>query len=55
MGYKTETHRPRQQYGGYQREGGRKVYGVKGAMYMVMKDDLTLDGGHRKQYKDHVS
>lgn len=22
---------------------------------MIMKDDLTLDGGHRKQYKDHVS
>ena len=22
---------------------------------MVMRDDLTLSGGHKMQYKDHVS
>ena len=55
VGWKTETHRHRQQYGGYQREGGWGV--VKGQecqIYMVMEDDLTLGGGHTMQYSDHV-
>ena len=31
--YKTETHRHRQQYGGYQREGGGVVKGKGGQIY----------------------
>ena len=43
----------RQQYGGYQRQGGGgRTQEVK---YMVMKDGLTLGGGHIIQYTDHVS
>ena len=54
MGYKTETHTPRQQCGGHQREGGSGFKG-KGAKYMVTEDDLTLESGHTMQYTDHVS
>ena len=55
MGYKTETHRHRQQYGGYWKEGGEGAVNCKGAKYMVMEDDLTLGGGHTMQYTDYVS
>ena len=27
----------------------------KGAKYIVMEDDLSLDGGHTVRYTDHVS
>ena len=53
MGYKTETHRHRQQYGGYQREGGT-VKGKEGQIYGE-KRLFALGGGHTVQYTDHVS
>ena len=53
MGYKTETHRHRQQYGGYQREGGI-VKGKEGQIYGE-KRSSALGGGHTVQYIDHVS
>ena len=37
------------------RKGVVEWWGIKGAKYMVMKDDLTLDGGHTMQCTDHVS
>ena len=40
---RTETHRHRQQKGGYQREGVVKGKGVK---HMAMEDGLTVGGGH---------
>ena len=46
-GYKTETHRHRQQHGGCQRGEGGDV--VKGGKCMVTEDDLTLSGGHTMQ------
>ena len=53
--YKSETHRHRQQYGGYQKEGSsRGMVKVKGHKYMVMEEDLTLGGGHTMQYTDHI-
>ena len=42
MEYKTETHRYRQVYGGYQREGRERQVGSTGAKYMVKVDGLTL-------------
>ena len=48
---KQKTHRHRQQYGNYQREG-EKVEGKGGEM--VMEGDLTLDGEHTIQYTDDV-
>ena len=46
MGYKTETHWHRQQYGGYQREEGQgKGIDSGTAINMVMEDDLTVGVG----------
>ena len=55
MGYKTEIHRHREQYGGYLR--GKGIWGgtIKGKGDKYMGDDLTLGGGHRIKYTDHVS
>ena len=55
VGCNTETHRYRQQYGGYQREGDGWDKRVKGAKYMMREDGLTLGGGHTIQYTDHES
>ena len=41
----TETHRHRQQDGGYQREGERGQESVKGAKYLVT-EDLTWGEEH---------
>ena len=66
MGYKTEsnkwtnktdkqtTHRPRQQYGGYQREGGEEAVKMKGIKHVVMEGDLALGGEHTMQHTDDV-
>ena len=54
MGYKTETHGHRQQYGGYQRKGGRVVKGKGGQIYDD-RDDLTLGGGNTVQHTDQVT
>ena len=51
----TKTHRHRQQYGSYQREGVlRGWWRVEGVENMVT-EALTLDGGHTMQYADDVS
>ena len=50
---KQTTHRHRQQYGGYQREGVSGL--VKGVKYMAAEGDLTLGGGHTMPYIGDVS
>ena len=61
MGYKTEsseptnkeTHRYRQQKGGYQREKGwEEDEQLEGVKYMVAKEDQTLNDEDTKQYID---
>lgn len=54
MRYKTETHTPRQQWGGHQRAGGGGGKG-KGAKHAVTEGDLTVGGGHTAQCTNHVS
>ena len=44
----NKTHRHRQQYNGYQREGGLGVVSGKGDQYMVT-GDLTSGGKHMMQ------
>ena len=41
-----KSHRHRQQFGGYQREGGGEVVTGEGVKYMVMKDDSALGDPH---------
>ena len=55
VGYKTEIHRHRPQYGGHQREGGTEIVKGKGVKHRVPEDDQTLGGGHTMPYTDHVS
>ena len=42
-------------YGGYQKEGGRVGSKEERVKCKVTEDDLTLDGGYKMQYQDHVS
>ena len=44
-----KTHRHRQQYGGYQKEG------VGGSNRYIVTEDLTLSDGHTMQHTDDVS
>ena len=52
---KTKTHRHRQQYGGYQKEGGwGSSKGLIGVKCIGMEKDLTLGGGHTVQYTHDI-
>ena len=56
VGYKTETHRHRQQYSGYQREGRLGV--IKGKGGQIYGDRRLFDFGwwaHTMQYTGNVS
>ena len=55
MGYKTETHRHRQEYGGYQRKEVGEVVKCKGGQIYGDGRGLTLGGGHTMQYTNYVS
>lgn len=55
MEYKTETHRYKQQHGGYHREVGGKVVKDIGGLIHGDGGWFDLNGGHIMQYAEHVS
>ena len=55
MRYKTETHGYRQQYGGYQGEGGWWVVDGKGGQIYGNGSGFGFGWWTHRQYADHVS